>query len=127
MAASVLLNRDGSLAAKPRRSQVPRVGIVLGPAGATPAVKTSGRVEPREGTSTKWCPISVDGLRALRDDPEQRRIFVAAALDFREFLKVWHFLDQETGTVRVLGDELWPAQEEYVRAAVEHPWLFMLK
>jgi hypothetical protein len=46
---------------------------------------------------------------------------------FREFLNYWQFLDQDTGTVRILGETLWPAQEEFVRAAVENPWVFYLK
>jgi hypothetical protein len=70
--------------------------------------------------------ISAAGLRLLRDDPEQRRQFVAAALSFRAFLRHWKFLDQETGVVRVLGDVLWPAQDAYIEAT-ENPYLTMLK
>jgi hypothetical protein len=127
VAATVLLDREGRLVGKPRPSKFPRVGILLTPEGAGPTSNDPARASGREGASTKWCPISVDGLRALRDDPEQRGIFVACALDFREFLRVWHFLDQETGTVRCLGDELWQSQEEYIRTAAEHPWLYSLK
>jgi hypothetical protein len=126
VAATIRLDADGNLVGQPRRSKHPRVEVVI-PEGAEGTSMTSGPREPREGPLTKSCPVSVEGLRALRDDPEQRRIFASAATDFRAFLRVWKFLDQETGQVRILGDSLWPAQEEYVRASEEHPWLYMLK
>lgn len=86
----------------------------------------SFRVFPEAGRED-GIPISADGLRALRDDQEARRTFVAAASNFRDFLRVWRFLDQESGTVRTLGDELWPAQETYIEVAERRPWVYYLK
>jgi hypothetical protein len=126
MAATIRLTPDGSLLGLPRRSKHPAVEVVL-PEGARGTSMKSGSRETREGPFTKLCPVSVEGLRALRDDPEQRRIFASAVSDFRAFLRVWKFLDQETGTVRTLGDSLWPAQVAYLDAAEQHDWLYMLK
>lgn len=46
---------------------------------------------------------------------------------FREFLRVWHFLDQDTGRVKLLGEVLWPGQEHYALIAVLHLWVYFLK
>ena len=47
--------------------------------------------------------------------PERSRAPDPAATDFRAFLDVWQFTDQEPGQIRVLGEVLWQAQEEFVR------------
>jgi hypothetical protein len=46
---------------------------------------------------------------------------------FREFLRVWHFLDQDTGKIRLLGEVLWVGQEHYVEVARDHLWIYFLK
>lgn len=66
---------------------------------------------------------------AYRLGPRGRR-FIACAhpqTGFREFLRVWHFLDQDTGQVRRLGEVLWRGQEHFVHAASEHTWIYFLK
>jgi hypothetical protein len=107
VAVAIRLAADGSMTGPPRRSPSSRVFI--------------------EGGRAEGYAISLDGLRVLRDDPEQRATSAACATSFRFFLRCWRFLDQESGTVRTLGESLWPAQEAYLDAADAHPWLFMLK
>jgi hypothetical protein len=109
MPAAIRLDRDGNVVGSPRKAPTNRVFIAVADARAD------------------GYPITAEGLRILRDDPEQRAAFVNAALSFRAFLDHWRFLDQETGTVRTLGTGLWEAQEEYVRATEEHDWLYLLK
>lgn len=46
---------------------------------------------------------------------------------FREFLKVWHFLDQDNGKIKLLGEVLWPGQEHFVLDVRDHPWIYFLK
>jgi hypothetical protein len=45
---------------------------------------------------------------------------------FREFLRVWHFLDQDTGSVKLLGEELWPGQVEYALTVIANPWTYSI-
>jgi len=104
---AIRLARDGSALSKPRRSAAPRVYL--------------------EGGLASGYAITADGLRVLRDSPDARREFVAAALDFRAFLRHWRFLDQETGVERVLGDSLWSGQETLLEAIDANPWIFVLK
>lgn len=59
--------------------------------------------------------------------PEQLKEVADTATSFRRFLNYWNFIDQETGNVRVLGEVLWAAQEEFVRTASAHDWIFFLK
>ena len=98
-----------------RRSGVLRTGRPISWAGVGVSARPEGFA------------ISADGLRILAADPEQRRQFVQCALSFREFVRVWKFLDQENGVVRVLGDVLWPAQETYIATAEQHAYLTCLK
>jgi hypothetical protein len=71
-------------------------------------------------------------LAVLQDDPEALgllvRICTAPPVEaFRAFLSVWSFRAQETKDVRRLGDDLWPAQETFVREIAEHPHVYALK
>lgn len=52
---------------------------------------------------------------------------MASPHGFREFLNHWHFLDQDSGEDRVLGEVLWEAQEEFVATATLHWWIYYLK
>jgi hypothetical protein len=72
-------------------------------------------------------PISEDGLDRLLVDPDARAQFARAATDFEEFLRLWRFRDQETGRVRILGDELWESQIRFAIFVQAHPWTFALK
>jgi hypothetical protein len=108
---SVEIDAEGNVVAGPRRSPSYRVF----PSGFPNSHRSDG------------VPISADGMHALKTSPEERRLFVAAATSFREFLRVWRFLDQETGQIRTLGHDLWPSQEEFVSAIEAHPWVFNLK
>jgi hypothetical protein len=106
VAAAIRLARDGQLLDAPRKSPAPRIYV--------------------EGGQADGYAITADGLRTLRDDPDARRQFVAAALSFRAFLDHWRFVPPGS-TPLLLGPNLWPAQEEYARIAAEHPWVFYLK
>jgi Terminase RNaseH-like domain/Homeodomain-like domain len=81
-------------------------------------------------------PLTVAGLLHVQGNPEDLEFLISAASDFRAFLDVWRFTNQEHGQIRVLGEVLWPAQEEFVRvtAAPEAEdgrtgknWLYVLK
>jgi len=58
-------------------------------------------------------PLTVAGLLHVQGNPEDLKFLISAASDFRAFLDVWQFTDQEQGQIRVLGEVLWPAQEEF--------------
>jgi hypothetical protein len=71
-------------------------------------------------------------LGALQDDPEalallSRICTLPPAEAFRAFLSVWQFRAQETKDVRVLGAELWEAQELFIRELAAHPHVYALK
>lgn len=73
--------------------------------------------------------VSGFGMRHLAAHPEDWEVIDAAAASFREFLNHWRFIDQESGQVRILGEVLWEAQEEFVRVATlpGNDWIFFLK
>jgi hypothetical protein len=106
---AIRLDRDGKLVGSPRKSKTNRVFIAAA------------------DTRADGYPIAAEGLRILRDDPEQRAAFVNAATSFRGFLRVWKFLSQEDGVVHTLGSDLWEAQEDFVCAVEEHDWVYLLK
>jgi hypothetical protein len=72
-------------------------------------------------------PLTLAGLYHLQHNPDDLDLFIRAATDFRVFLDLWQFTNQENGSNAVLGETLWPAQEEFVRTTAEHPWVFFLK
>lgn len=72
-------------------------------------------------------PLSRLGLKHIQENPADAEVLAKVATDFREWLNYWHFLDQETGQTRILGEVLWEAQEEFVRQTKEHSWIFFLK
>lgn len=80
-------------------------------------------------TTTSPIRLSPAGLQIVQNDPKliQSCIKMASPHGFREFLNYWHFLDQDTGIDRVLGDVLWDAQEEFVATATREDWIFFLK
>jgi len=49
-----------------------------------------------------------------------------ARTQFREFLKHWKFVDREEGTICSL-ESLWPGQETFCQAMLEHQWIIALK
>lgn len=63
----------------------------------------------------------------IQSDPEKIALLGAVATDFNEFLKVWRFLDQRTGVVRVLGEELWSGQLAFVEKVQTVNMLYALK
>lgn len=81
-------------------------------------------------------PEGDDEDEALNDQPigyklgPKGRRFVKCChpiTGFREFLRVWHFLDQDTGAVKLLGEVLWPGQEHFALVAVTNTWVYFLK
>jgi len=81
-------------------------------------------------------PLTLAGWYQVQRNPRDLSFFIRATTDFRAFLDAWQFTDQESGKIRVLGEVLWPAQEEFVRmtAAPEardqqtgKDWVFLLK
>jgi hypothetical protein len=73
--------------------------------------------------------LSPEGAVAVQKDSVllASATLMASPHGFREFLNYWHFLDQDTGVDRVLGEVLWPAQDQYIAAAEKHGWVFYLK
>lgn len=74
--------------------------------------------------------VAATALAEVRDDPEKLKILRKCAdpkTGFREFLKYWWFLDQETGTPRTLGAVLWEGQEEVLNVLRDHDWVYELK
>ena len=71
--------------------------------------------------------LTKQGWEHVLANPDDYKLLEEATLDFRKFLNLWWFLDQDTGVVRNLGLELWPAQEEFVAMTAEHAWIFFLK
>ncbi len=70
-------------------------------------------------------------LEALQD-PGALDLFVRIctadpAEAFQAFLSVWQFRAQETKDVRVLGADLWSAQETFIAEIAEHPHVYALK
>jgi hypothetical protein len=82
---------------------------------------------PADDADAVSVPLTLAGLYHLQRHPDDLDVFIRAATDFRAFLDLWQFTDQETGENRVLGEVLWPAQEEFVHTTAAHPWVFFLK
>lgn len=78
---------------------------------------------PPEG---RVVPLAPQGLAYLRDVPDAALDLYRYATSFRDFLDVWTFRP-EGSPPRLLGSNMWAAQERYVEAAVAHAWLFLLK
>ncbi len=80
----------------------------------------------------RTCVLAPGALSVLQDDPVAldllTRICTADPAEaFAAFLSVWHFRAQETKDVRVLGADLWDAQETFVQKITEHEHVFALK
>lgn len=80
--------------------------------------------------------VSPTGLAHLQQHPDDWATLVEIATDFRVFLNHWRFLDRRTGKIRILGHELWAAQEEFVKRTQDQiaidketgrDWIFFLK
>ena len=76
--------------------------------------------------------VSNEVLAKLQELPKDDQVFItqelaACSRSFRRFLDYWYFLDQDTGVVRCLGQELWDAQEEFVSVVDRENWIFNLK
>lgn len=72
-------------------------------------------------------PIDPAALSTLRADPSKIQVLAECGESFRRFLDFWHFVDQETGEVRVLGGSLWSGQLEFIGAAELEQRVFYLK
>jgi hypothetical protein len=106
-----------------------------GRAAAVGAALAAGEL-PAEHADAVVVPLTLAGLLHLQDDPDDLDLLLGAAGDFRPFLDLWQFTDQERGEIRVLGEVLWPAQEEFVNATTAPgaqdeqtgaSWLYVLK
>lgn len=74
--------------------------------------------------------ISAAALQEIQADPEKQRILAACAdpvTGFREFLRHWWFLDQESKKAKQLGEDLWDGQKLVIEAMAEHRWIYELK
>jgi hypothetical protein len=82
---------------------------------------------PADGPESVIVPLTLAGLYHLQRHADDLDLFIRAATDFRAFLDLWQFTDQESGQNRTLGEVLWPAQEEFVRITAAHRWVYVLK
>jgi hypothetical protein len=76
-------------------------------------------------------PLVASALADLQD-PAEREILTTIctapeAEAFRAFLFLWRYRSQELKEVRVLGEDLWPAQEQLIDAIIGNPHLMILK
>jgi hypothetical protein len=74
------------------------------------------------GRTTVLVPAALEALQ----DPEALELLVRICTAdpveaFQAFLSLWHFRAQETKDVRVLGADLWDAQETFIQEIAEHP------
>ena len=105
MPQSLRLSRDGD--------------VIDAPKSATYRVFIEGGME--EGYA-----ISPEGFKVIAADREQRRIFIACALSFREWLNVWTFIPVGK-PAQLLGPNLWEAQRIYADATESHDSIYFLK
>lgn len=80
-----------------------------------------------DGAGRLTIAIAPDAIEHLKANPRDYATLLLAATDFRHFLTLWRFLDQETGTVRTLGNELWAGQAKFVDIAQTDPKVWQLK
>jgi hypothetical protein len=76
-------------------------------------------------------PLVASALADLQD-PAERTILTTIctapeAEAFRAFLSLWRYRSQELKEVRVLGEDLWPAQEQLIDSILSEPHLMILK
>lgn len=71
--------------------------------------------------------VSAHALQRIEQNPKIAEELAACATSFRAFLPYWHFLDQETGKQRKLGNVLWPGQEEFVETMALSDFIYALK
>ncbi len=73
--------------------------------------------------------IAVDPrfVGAIQADEAKLDALIACAESFREFLNYWHFRDQRTGDISVLGEVLWSGQDKFVEAVPVTDKLYALK
>lgn len=76
--------------------------------------------------ATVEVPVHPRYAREIREDIEKAKLLAKCASSFREFLRVWKYLNQETGEQCTLA-ELWPGQEEAAEAMSVLDKLFFLK
>jgi hypothetical protein len=74
--------------------------------------------------------MSQEGKDRAELDPEGTRDLLSRLVHprtgFREFLRYWYFIPEGSGK-RLLGDELWAAQEEFADVCGLYPWVYFLK
>lgn len=72
-------------------------------------------------------PVDPRFADEIQSDPAKLQQLLAVHGSFREFLKLWKYLNQETGEVLELGADLWDSQEEACEAVMNADRLFFLK
>jgi hypothetical protein len=102
------------LVRRPERIAVVRAALAAGDA-------------PDDDPHAVLVPLTVAGLHHVQRHPNDLDLVIRFRTDFRAFLDLWQFTDQETGTIRRLGEVLWPAQEEFVCTTALREWVFFLK
>jgi len=71
--------------------------------------------------------LRAEALAEVQDDPKKLEAVIECATSFRGFLNHWYFRDQERAQVKILGRNLWPAQEWAIREMTEVELLYLLK
>lgn len=73
--------------------------------------------------------VSAEGAEKVRSDPDALAAVIAMShpiTGFRTWLDYWYFRPGGSDA-KLLGPNLWAAQEEFVQAVTDHPWAFFLK
>lgn len=78
-------------------------------------------------TTTLDIPVAPKQLARIQADPDLMSQLALAATDYRHFLNYWHFINQETGQLQILGHDLWPGQEEFIQTMKTHNRIYALK
>jgi len=98
--------------------------VTINPAGEV--LDTTKSASYRVHVSGREFAISSEGFRLIAQDIAARREFIAAATSFRSFLDHWHFTPPGSPP-RVLGADLWAAQDAFVSTVERESFVYFLK
>ena len=88
--------KPGALAAEVAASIV-CVELVSRPSVAEVTNALAAKCAPDDDPSALFAPLTLAGLHHVQKHPDDLRVFIRVATDFRAFLDVWEFTEQETG------------------------------
>jgi hypothetical protein len=66
-------------------------------------------------------------VNEVMSDPDKVQTMIKCGSSFREFLNHWHFVDQEAGKDKLLGEHIWHGQEQAIEAMENVDKFYSLK